>query len=912
MGDVDMLQRMAELERRVDGIERRLALGTPPRTIEEPLAQREDPLSQHAEPLAQRAEASPPPMHVAPPTVAYQPKALPKPVMPVEQGAIEQAIGLKWAGWIGAVVLVIGAGLGINFAWENGWFDYFPPAARLLLMSAGALTLIGAGEWVYRRVSHVSAAGLFGAGVASLYLVAYAGHAYYALYGRDVAFAMMVLATVIGAAVAMRGKLVSIATLSLIGGNLAPLLLKGDPTLAPFLFYLLMLQLIALTLAWWGRRPKWWALRGLAAATLCAWMGHVLPALSPAARMGWPLFFIPLYAVMFQLELILSAARVRTAGATIRSILDNYVGGDVIWSVTATTGLTVSLFYLLQTATDATRGLWVLAIAAAAGALGFVLSRRTDHPRYPLAIGFRAQAAALLVLAVPTLLSGPLVTTGWSLLAIGFAYLGMRLDLKLSRWAGVATWLLAVAHLGLWSLNPTSTFNPRRTILTIYETPLPMYLLAAWALTWVGHVVAWLTHAYKTREINGDAASFHSAAIAQRAWIDLNPRDMAWITGARAGFVWVAASMLALPPLGATLAIVAYAWLLLLADFATPRLGFYLQAAAALAVAVVKWMLIDSLAARLTPGWQPMSQAPLFNATMAMGLVIAITMVGLYVLRRAKWNAVLARSDDAPGDSSRPLLLIAVALTALTTFALTLQLDLVVERGAAGGGALLWPMTQLKHMVWTMLWIVALAVLAGAICRLEREPSRRRTPLHTLAVLAVLLGVKFITFDTLLFRLIGTPRDVPALFNLQVLEALFVVAGLVGAYSLIGLDGLYPAAVKLRRTIGLLVLLALLWIGTMELDRALSGIAGHVAISIFWSGFAIVAVVAGFRLRVAGLRYFGLALFALTLLKVVAVDLAEAETGYRVLSFMGLGLLLLGTSVVYGKLSPKLLRVTST
>jgi uncharacterized membrane protein len=77
--------------------------------------------------------------------------------------------------------------------------------------------------------------------------------------------------------------------------------------------------------------------------------------------------------------------------------------------------------------------------------------------------------------------------------------------------------------------------------------------------------------------------------------------------------------------------------------------------------------------------------------------------------------------------------------------------------------------------------------------------------------------------------------------------------------------------------------------------------------SIFWSAFAIAAVAAGFATRTAGLRYFGLALFALTLAKVAVIDLRHAETGYRILSTMGLGGLLLLTSVVYGKLSPGLL-----
>jgi uncharacterized membrane protein len=82
----------------------------------------------------------------------------------------------------------------------------------------------------------------------------------------------------------------------------------------------------------------------------------------------------------------------------------------------------------------------------------------------------------------------------------------------------------------------------------------------------------------------------------------------------------------------------------------------------------------------------------------------------------------------------------------------------------------------------------------------------------------------------------------------------------------------------------------------------------QVAISIVWSVYAVACVALGFAVRVAGLRYFGLALFGLTVAKVMLVDLSRVQTGYRIVSFLGLGLLLLGTSVLYGKLSPILLR----
>src|SRR5207237_8209726 len=111
----------------------------------------------------------------------------------------------------------------------------------LILIASAGILLIAAGEWVYRRVNIVPAASLFGAGVATLFLAAYVGHAYYQLYPPATAFWLMALTALIGSAVAVRGNLVSIAVLSQIGGNVAPLLLgsRGAP-LASFLAYLTM------------------------------------------------------------------------------------------------------------------------------------------------------------------------------------------------------------------------------------------------------------------------------------------------------------------------------------------------------------------------------------------------------------------------------------------------------------------------------------------------------------------------------------------------------------------------------------------------------------------------------------------------------------------------------------------------
>jgi uncharacterized membrane protein len=57
----------------------------------------------------------------------------------------------------------------------------------------------------------------------------------------------------------------------------------------------------------------------------------------------------------------------------------------------------------------------------------------------------------------------------------------------------------------------------------------------------------------------------------------------------------------------------------------------------------------------------------------------------------------------------------------------------------------------------------------------------------------------------------------------------------------------------------------------------------------------------GFIRSRAPVRYAALALFGLTVLKVFLVDLAAVRTAYRILSFLVLGVVLLGVSLLYQK-----------
>ena len=80
-------------------------------------------------------------------------------------------------------------------------------------------------------------------------------------------------------------------------------------------------------------------------------------------------------------------------------------------------------------------------------------------------------------------------------------------------------------------------------------------------------------------------------------------------------------------------------------------------------------------------------------------------------------------------------------------------------------------------------------------------------------------------------------------------------------------------------------------------------------ISIGWFAESAVLMTVGFWRRSAFVRWQALALIALTITKVFVLDIWGLERGYRIISFVLLGILLLAVSFLYQrdwlKLSPR-------
>ena len=248
--------------------------------------------------------------------------------------------------------------------------------------------------------------------------------------------------------------------------------------------------------------------------------------------------------------------------------------------------------------------------------------------------------------------------------------------------------------------------------------------------------------------------------------------------------------------------------------------------------------------------------------------------------------AALARVELALRPSDRRILLVTLG-TALTFVTLAIPV-------------------QLESNWITIAWAVAAVALLWAAL----ETGAR--PLRALSSTVYALAVACFLFQ-------DTPWDSRAtftpVFSRYFLGMLALTACLAAAGYLYGRSR--PRAALLAG----LVAFAVLWIGssveaftyfsaqaraianstrpgTGETVRHLRW-AGQLSLSLLWSAYAGLLTAAGFRVRLRALRSTGLAVFGITLIKVVLEDIPELRQFYRIVALLALGLVLLGAAWIY-------------
>ncbi len=208
---------------------------------------------------------------------------------------------------------------------------------------------------------------------------------------------------------------------------------------------------------------------------------------------------------------------------------------------------------------------------------------------------------------------------------------------------------------------------------------------------------------------------------------------------------------------------------------------------------------------------------------------------------------------------------------------------------------------QLESNWITIAWAVeGLAILWAA---LEIRSVRLRVQAFVLFGLAF---VKFLLWDTPYgYR----PAFIPV-FNGYFLSSLLMIGCFLGAVYLYHRAG-NRKLIEGRITMLVIALLAAIafWLlisietHTFFVGRALMQTTpadieherwlGQMALSVLWSAYAAALAALGFVRRIAAARWAALALFALTVIKAILVDIAQLRSIYRIVVFFVLGILLL-------------------
>ncbi|MHC4210628.1 MAG: DUF2339 domain-containing protein [Planctomycetota bacterium] len=333
-----------------------------------------------------------------------------------------------------------------------------------------------------------------------------------------------------------------------------------------------------------------------------------------------------------------------------------------------------------------------------------------------------------------------------------------------------------------------------------------------------------------------------------------------------------------------------------------------------LAICAVKWLFGDTLYWALRePTGRTGGVLAVANLRMVAGVIVAASAVVLVSLTRAA---------APPGaERVRPIWIrtagwVPAAAALLVLWGLSFEIDRVIGgiEQRRGEGWSPWHPIHLRALWWTLLWGAGgLAMMLWTRLR----PAARMIAAGWFVV--VLAAVVWLGYDTVGWRFTDGVTLAPVVFNVQFMVGALLCAVLAAACwhwarTDAGAANVSPAA---ARQMGLaLIGLIGLWLGSLEIDRffapeaqriaANAAMARQTAWSIYWGLYAIATVAVGFAWRSAVVRYAGLALLAITLGKVLTVDMAEVRKIYRVLSFLGVGLLLVATSVGYSKLAPRL------
>lgn len=210
-----------------------------------------------------------------------------------------------------------------------------------------------------------------------------------------------------------------------------------------------------------------------------------------------------------------------------------------------------------------------------------------------------------------------------------------------------------------------------------------------------------------------------------------------------------------------------------------------------------------------------------------------------------------------------------------------------VTVGWAVEGALLAWLGLRERRQWMRLggWLLLALALGHGLEQMAAPASTAMRPWVNAPALSLVLVAGLLLWVASRYRALGD--DLPGRSELPIGVGVLAAA----------MTGLVVITEQINGTFGRFAWQQAVEAGPMAAGAA--DLARQVTLSIAWAAYAVGLLLAGILRRYALSRYLAILLFAVTIGKVFFVDLAQLDRVYRILSVIGLGVLLLVASFLY-------------
>lgn len=755
-------------------------------------------------------------------------------------------LGANWLSKLGIAALAVATASFLKYAFDSGWIG---PTGRVAMGLVGAGVLIGLGQYLlprprYRAYAQV----LMSGGIIIYFLSVFAAFSFYGLIGWPTAFAALALGALAASAVATANRTEAVAALCLLGAFLTPVLLQEDggagaSRLAKLYSYLIGVNVWSALLV---RARGWHGLTLLSfGATWLIFYGSLW------GRPMEPLLF-EAFALAFLLFTCYGGAAALAREAKPSPEVGQLAVAMLVLGCLAFAVISVPILY-----GTVLFGLPALVFAAVVLAL-LMVGLAIALPELPSgdravrrAFVYVSAAALALLIIVAVETAGPVVQAQ---APVAFAFtlvsylLFMGVALHLQRqpgYAGPAIALLLANNLS----HIVGVFHA-----LAYVKLWGMGAAAVWlpVAGWLTALTVWAVGREKER------GNFRIAVLATAQALPVVALG-ALALGVRAWRVWPAVGVF-----GAEFVLLSATWLAARRLIVTPQFRGDLLAAFGNAAAFFG-LLAAAAGMREYQGL-----VVLCGCALALAAYHAV--VGANVLRPPK------------DDLLHRLVYLGLAVT-FVTIAVPLQL---------------------KASYLTVAWAVESVVLIWT--GLAVRDARVRTYGYVLLAVAA---------SRSLFWDIGygSPDEL-FLLNLRMLSGGSIVAASAVSAALLArarkhLGGaehpLLGGQMLMANFFALVFVSVDLW-RHLEVTAPVVGrtSAQQLALSIFWSCYALALMSVGIWRRAKLVRLVALGLLYVSILKVFLFDLSALQQPYRIVSFFGLGLILLVVSLLYTRFEERL------